>query len=295
MTERVLEGTVAAVSGASRGIGRYLAELLAGHGASLALCARSERDLVELATRLEADHGVKVHAAPADVCDRHAVIAFAEEALRSLGPADVVINNAGALGPVGPVGDVDADLWEHAFRVNLIGTVNLTSAFLGPMVERRRGSIVNLSGGGVGGPNVPSRISAYTTSKAAVVALTEALARELEPHGVRANAVAPGAAPTSFMDPVLGAGPERGGEHLYETTRRQREEPDLLERFGELVLYLASDESAWLTGRLLSARWETVEYLRSRRERISGTSLFTMRRIDDVLYVEARPEEGPDG
>jgi NAD(P)-dependent dehydrogenase (short-subunit alcohol dehydrogenase family) len=147
---------------------------------------------------------------------------------------------------------------------------------------------VNLSGGGIGGPHVLERASAYTASKAAVVMLTETWAAELRPLGVRVNAVAPGSVPTGFMAEVLGSGPERASTSLYEEAVQQQAQPQpsSLPELERLLLFLLSDESSWLTGKLISAHRDPVEALVARRAKLESSSLLMLRRIDDALYAE---------
>jgi 3-oxoacyl-[acyl-carrier protein] reductase len=288
MSEVYLSGKVAVVTGASRGIGLYMCELLGGQGASLAMCARNA-DALEGAKRgLIEKYGVKVFAMPVDVSDASAVRGFAEQVTEELGPVDILVNNAGMLGPVGALQNIDLGSWKYALEVNVMGVVNMTSAFLPGMVAKKGGSVINLSGAGVGGPKPWPRISAYSTSKAAVVSLTESLALEAAEHGVRVNAVAPGGLETGFMDAVIDAGPEVAGQGLYEAMQKlPAANGDALDRFGALVVYLVSERGAWVTGRLLSARWDDEQKLEKMRDEISDSSLLQLRRIDGDLFVPA--------
>jgi NAD(P)-dependent dehydrogenase (short-subunit alcohol dehydrogenase family) len=198
------------------------------------------------------------------------------------------VNNAAVLGPVGRIDTIDLDAWRQAIEVNVVGVANLCAVFAPQMAEIGRGSIVNVSGGGTGGPNVAGHISAYTAAKAAIVALTETLAKELTSSSIRVNAIAPGPLRTAFLNPVLEAGPEAAGPVLYEDSKRRagkdKDAAEISEGFASLVRYLLSDESEWLTGKLVSARWESADSLRARKDRLLETSLLTLRRIDDTLF-----------
>ena len=101
------------------------------------------------------------------------------------------------------------------------------------------------------------------------------------------NAIAPGAIATTFVDAILEAGPDVAGGDLYETTRRQRADPDPIERFLELLQFVCAPETSWLTGRLLSARWDPPDALRALRAEILGSDLLTLRRVDGDLVVDA--------
>jgi NAD(P)-dependent dehydrogenase (short-subunit alcohol dehydrogenase family) len=287
----MLTGRVCVVTGGSRGLGRRIADLLAEQGASLALCARGDRDLQAAAEKLRRAYRGEVFAAAIDVRDAAAVAEFARAAERELGAAYALVNNAAMLGPVGAIDEIDLAEWTRALQVNVAGVVNMCAAFAPQMVRAGRGAIVNLSGGGIGGPRVPDHITAYTTSKAGVAMLTETLARELLPSAVRVNAIAPGPLPTGFLEPVLDAGPDAVSNDLFATAAAMGASAGDLEGVGErlasLLLFLLSDESSWLTGKLVSARWESVESLRVAEEQIRKTSLLTLRRIDGTLFRES--------
>lgn len=281
----LLAGKGCVVSGAGRGIGRHIAERFAAEGANLALCARSEAQLDEVRAGLVDRFGVRVVVSPVDVSVESEMEAFARLAESELGRVDVLVNNAAVIGPVGPMTDVDLDEWEEALRVDLLGVVYAIRCFAPGMKAAGGGRIINLSGGGLGGPNPPVNVSAYTCSKAAVVALTETLAREFAPARVWLNALAPGAISTSMVDAVIAAGPERAGGDLHASSVRQRAGGDPIETVGDAALFLASDRSGELTGRLISAKWDPLDQIEAAHGRLPP-SRYTLRRIDGVLFDE---------
>ena len=128
------------------------------------------------------------------------------------------MNNAGVYGPKGPIEDVAWDEWEHAIRVNLLGSVLCCRALVPHFRANGYGKIIQLSGGGATSP-LP-RLSAYAASKAAVVRFAETLAEEVRGTGIDVNAIAPGALNTRLLDEVLEAGPERVGDAFYERAAR---------------------------------------------------------------------------
>jgi len=281
-------GRVYVVTGASRGLGRAIAHLLAADGSSLALCARGKRQLHAVTEEIRDRYGANVFEAAVDVRRTGEVRAFAKDSRRVLGPADGLVNNAAILGPVGRIDAVDLDEWRQAIEVNVVGVANLCAFFAPQMADSGRGSIINISGAGMGGPNVPGHISAYTAAKAAVVALTETLAKELASAKIRVNAIAPGPLETAFLKPVLEAGPDAAGTALYEDSKRtagaDEDRVEMNEGLASLVHYLLSDDSEWLTGKLVSARWESLDGLQASKDRLRSTSLLTLRRIDDTLF-----------
>ncbi len=234
-----LAGRVAVVTGGSRGIGLAIARALGAEGAKVAIAARTPRELDSARAVLEAD-GVEVLARTTDVARYVDVKALVDEVERWWGRIDVLVNNAGVNGAIGRVDECDTSEWKLAFEVNVFGTMHACRAVVPGMRARRSGKIVNLAGGGVGGPGVAPRVSAYAASKAAVVQLTESLARELVEDGIQVNAIAPGAVVTEMTAAVVAAGPEKAGQELYDRTVKQRasggEPPDLA---AKLVVWLA--------------------------------------------------------
>jgi NAD(P)-dependent dehydrogenase (short-subunit alcohol dehydrogenase family) len=238
--------------------------------------------LKDTAEAIERQTGTRSAIFVVDVGDADSVRRFAEAVPERIGPPHLLVNNAARLGPVGPITAADPADWVKTLTVNVGGVALMSAAVLSTMSGG--GAIVNLSGGGIGGPGMTPSLTAYVASKAAVVALTEALADEFAPHGVTVNAIAPGPVTTRFMEPVIAAGPELG--QLYETTQAQRQASTSLEPFVDLISYLVSPGGRWLSGCLLSARWDSVESLEARKEAILATSLLRLRRIDDALYQE---------
>jgi 3-oxoacyl-[acyl-carrier protein] reductase len=281
-----LAGRVAVVTGGSRGIGLAIARALGAEGAKVAIASRTQRELDATRAVLEGD-GVEVLARATDVARYTDVKALVDEVEKRWGRVDVLVNNAGVNGAIGRVDECDTSEWKLAFEVNVFGTMHACRAVLPGMRARRSGKIVNLAGGGVGGPGVAPRVSAYAASKAAVVQLTESLARELLDDGIQVNAIAPGAVVTEMTAAVVAAGPEKAGKELYERTVKQRESggepPDLA---AKLVVWLASDASGALTGKMLSAKWDKVEAIDAASA--NRSSLFALRRIDGALFDEVR-------
>jgi len=281
---------VAIVTGATRGIGRFSADLLAANGHAVAVCSRSAADAQETADALAATHAVSTLGGALDVTDHVGAADFVRAVEAALGPVSVLVNNAAVLGPVGAVDEIELEAWKAALLVDLFGVAVMTASVVPSMRGAGGGRVINLAGGGVGGPGVASRLSAYTAAKAGVLTLTETLAAELADADIQVNAIAPGAIATGFMDPLLEGGPEQAGGELYAQTVRQRENPDSLDQFGALLLHLAQPGAGGMTGRTVSARWDSIRQLTEAAPQLATSSLYRMRRIDDDLYTEtARP------
>ena len=189
-------GKTAVITGASSGIGRLLARRFAHEGARVALVARREAELRQLAGEIEQGGG-QVLVLPCDVADRAQVFACAEQATRVFGNIDILVNNAG-YGHHRRFLEWDLDDMERMLRVNFLGTLYWTKALLPQMVERRTGWLVFMASV-AGKLGVPEE-SAYAASKFAMVGLAESLSIELEDAGVHVLTVCPGTIDTAFFD-----------------------------------------------------------------------------------------------
>jgi 3-oxoacyl-[acyl-carrier protein] reductase len=275
-----LAGRNAIITGASQGLGQAIAADFIRAGANVLLCARSEADLERTRAALAAQAGPaqKVLARPCDVADEAQVNALAAFALRELGAVQVLVANAGVYGPMGPTETVDLQEWRRGLEINLFGLLLPCRALIPHFKKAGYGKIVVLSGGGATNP-LPN-ISCYAASKAAAVRLAETLAEELRPFHVDVNAVAPGALKTRLVDQVLAAGPEKVGEAFFAKNKKWAEEGATpLELGAGLCVYLASQESDGITGKLISAQWDPWRTLHERREELAKSDIYCLRRI----------------
>lgn len=272
-----LHSRVVLLTGAGRGIGKALAEGFAREGADVALIARTQTELEQTAENIRAI-GRRVLAIPTDVSDPDAVAYFTKEVSNDFGRIDILINNAGIQGPIGSMVGNDLKEWMHTVAVNLFGTFLCIRAVLPMMMERRRGKIINLSGGGATGPR--QNFSAYAASKAAIIRLTETLAEEVKPFNIQVNAIAPGAINTRMLDEVLAAGEAAGEISLSQAKRQKESGGDSLEAVVDLAVFLASDESGGLTGKLISAQHDPWREWVGKADELNATPLYTLRRLD---------------
>jgi NAD(P)-dependent dehydrogenase (short-subunit alcohol dehydrogenase family) len=271
----------AIITGANQGLGRAIATGYVRAGASVLLVARGQELLRQVQDELMPQAlapGQRVLIKSGDVSSPESCTAIARHATEVLPNLSILVNNAGVYGPMGNIEDVDWTKWVEAIQINLFGTVLMCRAVIPVFRKQAYGKIINLSGGGATAP-LP-RISSYAASKAAVVRLTETFAEELRLAHVDVNAIAPGALNTRLLDEVLNAGPEKVGQDFYNRSLKQRDEGGApFEKGVATAVFLASAISDGITGRLLSAVWDDWAGLVSRKEELSRSDIFTLRRI----------------
>jgi NAD(P)-dependent dehydrogenase (short-subunit alcohol dehydrogenase family) len=235
--EKILRGKVALVTGGSRGIGRAIAAAYVQNGASVFICGRNVND-IEATLREMRQIGGVVDGLTGDVGKAEDVEHIVDKAVQRFGAIDVLVNNASILGPREPIANYPLAAWNEVIRINLTGLFLITRAILPIMLERRRGSIINVTSGV--GRRGKARWGAYAVSKAGLENLTQVLADEVSQTGLRVNSVNPAATRTRMRAEAYPA-----------------EDPLALpapEEITPIFVYLASDASAGVTGQSLEAR-----------------------------------------
>ena len=270
-----LQGQVAIITGAGRGIGRAIALAYASEGAKVALAARNEADLGESVAAV-AEMGGEAIAVRTDVTSQMATQRLARRVVEEFGRIDVLVNNAGTSGPIGPLQDNNIDDWVDTINVNLTGTFLVCRAVIPAMLEQGGGRIINLAGAGVA--NAWSNMSAYCASKAGVVRMTEVLAQELEGKGIMVNALGPGSVHTSMWERMTDQAAEAGAEFIHELGQRVLSGGGAsIDDCAELAVWLASGESGSLTGRIISAAADDYRSLEPRIDEIMAGDAYTLR------------------
>jgi 2-dehydro-3-deoxy-D-gluconate 5-dehydrogenase len=232
-----LEGKVAIVTGASRGLGRAAAVALVEQGASVLAVARSTEELEQLA----ADYPGLVAIQTCDMQDRAAVAALPQIAIDRFGRLDVVVNNAG-IAPAGAFLDQEDSEWDRVLAVNITAPAVLARAAGKHMVARGTGKIINIaSTSGILGK---AGLVSYSSSKGALLQFTKALAAEWASKGVQVNAIAPGAFVTDAQKAVLESA-EMLERRLKKIPARRMGE---IHEIGPLICYLSSDSANFVTG-----------------------------------------------
>ena len=274
---RPLDGMVALVSGGGRGIGRLLGARLAGAGAAVGLIARSADELAATAGEIRRAGGTAA-AATADVTDQRATAAAVAELRERLGTVDVLVNNAGISGPIGPLWEAPAAGWWRAVEVNLGGAFVLTQLALEHMIPAGRGRIINVTS--YAGVYRWPLLSAYAASKAALIKLTETLAEETRPHGVSVFSVDPGLLPIGLGGAALTATAGRrtpeGRVHGWIRDQFAAGHGADPEQAARLVVALASGRADRLSGRHLSVT-DDLGALLTRIDQIERDDLHTLR------------------
>jgi NAD(P)-dependent dehydrogenase (short-subunit alcohol dehydrogenase family) len=267
-----LKDQVALVTGGGRGIGRAIAQSLAAAGAAVAVTSRSADELNETVRAIEKDGG-RAAAHPADVTDAAHIQSAVTAIEASLGPIDVLVNNAGSPGPLRPLLETEVADWWRAMEVNLLGPLLCTRLVLPGMVSRRRGRIINVSSGG--GANAIPFFSSYVCGKTAVIRLTECLALETKPYGIAVFSIAPGTVRTAMSEYSLNS-PD--GKKWLPWFKRIFDEGLAVpaERPAALVLELASGRADSLSGRFLSIYDDLDELLKSAPD-LEQKNLYTLK------------------
>ena len=269
-----LNGRRALVTGASRGIGRAIALAFAAEGARLGLLARDGGRLQEVAAAVVAAGG-EAQTRVADLGLQDQLRSAVGGLLDDWGGIDILVNNAGIQGPIGSLQDNDPALWQQTVQVNLVGSFLCTHMVLPAMLGQGFGKVICLSGGGA--VSSRPRFSAYAASKAGVVRLMECVSAEVAGRGIDVNAIAPGAVNTDMHCQLLEAGERAGAAEREAAIDRQESGGQPPERAAALAVYLASDRSRGLTGKLISAvhdPWEEMDI-----QTLMKSDIYTMRRL----------------
>jgi 3-oxoacyl-[acyl-carrier protein] reductase len=239
----LLENKTAFITGASRGIGKAVARLFASHRCNLILNARAEEHLKTLCTELCAEFGIACIAMPFDVTSYEQVKTAFAALIQKKSRVDILVNNAGLMKNA-MLGMLQADAVAELFSTNAFGPLYMMQQASRLMMKAGEGSIINIAS--VVGQEGSEGQSAYAGSKAAIIGITKAAAKELSPYGIRCNAVAPG-----FIDTDLtSAFPEEKRKKIVANIRMKR--AGTPEDVANCCLFFASDMSRYVTGQVLA-------------------------------------------
>jgi NAD(P)-dependent dehydrogenase (short-subunit alcohol dehydrogenase family) len=273
--ERRLHGRVALITGGGRGIGQAIARAYAAEGASLALAARTDGELQQTAEAIRSEFGSEVTSIITDVRDREQVENAVSHTLNRFGAIDVMVNNAGNTGEIGPLWKLDPERWANVISVHVLGTFYGCRAVIPGMLERGLGRIVNMAG--VGGPNDTS----YDAAKTAIVNMTENLSVELAGTEITVNAISPGSIHTRMWEEVRDMALAAGDTELYQKGVQVTSGGGAsIERAAQLAVLLGGDDCGGLSGRLIRAALDTFEEIPARVDEIMSSDALLLRRVD---------------
>ena len=275
----LLENKCALITGGSAGLGYEISKAFLKAGCDIFITGRDEEKLKRALNQLSLEYPQrKIKALSSDVSSEkdceHIIDSFIGEFKR----IDILVNNAGVYGPFGSISKDNWKDWKEAIKINLFGSVYLASLVSELMKQNNFGKIIQLSGGGATNP-LPY-ISSYAASKAAVVRYIETLAVELEEFNIDVNAIAPGALNTSLLDDILKNGKGKIDEKFYEKQLELKKTGGVSMNYGvDLCLFLASEKSNGLTGKLISALWDNYKDWMKNIDEVTNSDLYTIRRI----------------
>jgi dehydrogenase/reductase SDR family protein 4 len=239
-----LSGRVAVVTGGSRGIGRAIALGLANYGADVVVASRKQEDLDVVAAEIGA-LGRRAAAIATHMRSREDIERLVETTLQQFGKIDILVNNAGTNPYFGPLLDVEERTWDQIMAVNLKGYFLLAQAVGRGMKERGSGNIINVSSRG--GKRASPGLGCYSISKAGVIMLTQVLAQELGPYGIRVNAIAPAIVQTRFAEALWANDDILAASNQQTPLRRIAQ----AEEMAGVCVWLASDASSYVTGQTI--------------------------------------------
>jgi NAD(P)-dependent dehydrogenase (short-subunit alcohol dehydrogenase family) len=251
MGEQVLSGRAAVVTGGARGIGRAIVDRLAAAGAQVVVAAR-DRSAADAVAKEVGEAGGRAVGGVCDVADEVSVQQFADLVRSEVGVADIVIANSGIAGPTAPLVDISFADWRECIGVDLDGVFLTFRAFLPPLIERGTGGSLIAISSVTGKRPLPNR-TPYAAAKLGVVGLVRTLAHEVGSHGIRVNAVSPGAVDGTRIREViagqaatLGISVEAAEARFVEAAALRRMVDDA--HIGEACVFLGSDAGASMTG-----------------------------------------------
>ena len=233
-----IAGRRAVITGGAQGIGRAIAERLLASGAAISIWDRDDRFLKSAAAELSA--GGTVHALSADISNAGDVEAATGATVQALGGIDILVANAGISGPNAKVWEYPMDAWRQVMEVNLNGVFLCCRAVIPLMIRQNYGRIVNVAS--IAGKEGNPAASAYSASKAGVIALTKSLGKELAGYNIAVNCVTPAAAKTRIFEQLT-------QEHIdYMLSKIPRGRFLLVEEVAAMVAWLVSEENSFTTG-----------------------------------------------
>lgn len=242
---QLLEGKVAIITGAGRGLGRASAIAMAGEGASVVILSRHTEQLMETSTLI---NNPRVLAVKADVSNEADVKNTVSQTIERFGRIDILMNNAAILGPICPLDEVKPQAWDRTFEINAKGAFMFAREVIPHMKKLGSGKIINVTSGF--GEMVMPLFGVYSMTKAALIHMTRLLAEELAPDHIDTNGLDPGVMDTKMQEMIRDLGPKVVGEMVYTEFNSMYESGYLSHpaEVARLAVFLASPDSDGITG-----------------------------------------------
>ncbi len=243
-----LKNKIALVTGAAAGMGEAIAQLFAREGAFVIAADKNEKGVFAVAEKIRKAGG-NAHGTIVDMADADSVTQLVRFSLEKFGTVDLLINNAGIMDNFTPLHELTDELWTQVMGVNVEGPMRLTRAVLPLFMEKKSGSIVNVSS--IGGLNGSRAGLAYTASKHALLGMTKNIAYQYADYGIRCNAIAPGAVNTSINETLKDPNPFGIQKAMAGVNVNLRSGES--EEIATIALFLASSDSSFVNGSVLVA------------------------------------------
>jgi 3-oxoacyl-[acyl-carrier protein] reductase len=270
-------GRFALITGGSTGLGAHLVRRFWLEGYNVLVVAKNLTAIRSVLDGLHQRNDQSVTALPCDLADAASVASLLNLVNEKISHLDVLVNNAAIQGPIGPLCENELSMWHQTLQVNLFAPVALCQGLIPLMRGSGGASIINLSGGGATGPR--PNFSAYATAKAGLVRFSETIAEELKGDGVRVNCIAPGVMKTAMLQEVIEKGGASGEREVSIAREVFSNGGVSMDRVADLALFLASDASKGVSGKLVSAVWDNWEDWPKHLDALSQSDVYTLRRI----------------
>lgn len=281
-----LDSKIIIITGGSLGIGLETAKTCASEGAIVVIAARDRKNLKKAIQQLNKISKNKHFSYSVDVGKYNEVKSFASWCLKRFpGGIHGLVNCAGVYGPIGKTHEISMKEFSTAIQINFLGTVYMCHEFIPLLRSVSRKKIINYSGGGAAAP-FPN-FSAYATSKVAIVRFTENISKELIDNNFDINCIAPGFVITRLHQDTLAAGFEAATPGFLENTKKQIENGGVPpEKAAKLTVFLLSSESDGITGKFISAPWDSWQEKTYQNNLRTDPDFATIRRIDNKIFLK---------
>ena len=271
---------VVLITGSSEGLGYEAAKHFLISGANLIICSRNFKKIKKAHKNLESikKKKQKIFSISADVSKSKDVKRLLKVSLKKFKKIDILINNAGVLGPKGHIEKINWKNWVKTIEINLLGSVLLCKSLIPHFKKKNKGKIIQLSGGGATGPF--PMFGSYAVSKAGIVRFIENLSEENKKFNININAVSPGILNTSMLDEILRTKKSIIGYKNYKKyLLAKKKRNNQMKEACDLILFLGSNYSNGISGKLISAKWDNWRNWMKRKNKIKSSDVYTIRRI----------------